>query len=439
VQRHVAAHPGGLVPEAVVVAGAWLWGRFVGAVAEESNGRVSFQYDPDFLRSGWDISPIHLDRRTVGENPISFPELSRFEAFAGLPGVLADALPDRFGNAIIRRYFTDHGRPDDALSPVQRLLYVGSRAMGALEFKPAVRRPAGAAEQLPLDLSQLVGEARSVIQGKADVALPEIMRVGSSAGGARAKAVVLWHRDDNMLRSDFAKPKPGDEHWIIKFDGVDDHGTPDERTKPFNRVESSYMQLAKLAGIDTPPTLLLEAHGLAHLMSKRFDRIDGAKLHLHSLGGLQHADFNSPGTYSYEGLLRTVLTLGLSYGSLEEAYRRAVFNVAMVNQDDHVKNMSFLLAESGGWSLAPAYDLTFAKGAGFTRSHQMSINGKVDGITRDDLLALGGFANLPKRGAEILDAVLEVRTRWLEVAALSRVPEAHARRIEQEFPRLAAA
>jgi serine/threonine-protein kinase HipA len=427
------------VPESVVAAEVWLWSRYVGAVAEEPNGRITFQYDPEFLRAGWEISPVHLDRRTIGENPVSFPELSRVEAFAGLPGVLADALPDRFGNAIIRKYFTDRGQPSDALSPVQRLLYVGARAMGALEFKPAVRRPAGAAEQLPLDLSELVGEARSVIQGKMDVALPEIMRVGSSAGGARAKAVVLWHREDNTLRSDFAKPNPGEEHWIIKFDGVGDDGAPDERTKSFNRIEAAYTQLAKLAGIDTPPTQLLEERGLAHLMSKRFDRVDGARLHLHSLGGLQHADFNSPGAYSYEGLLRTVLTLGLSYGALEEAYRRAVFNVAMVNQDDHVKNISFLLTPDDGWRLAPAYDLTFAKGAGFTRNHQMSVNGKVSGLARDDLLALGGFANLPKRGARIIDEVVVARERWTEIASSLRVPEEHARRIEREFPRLAEA
>jgi serine/threonine-protein kinase HipA len=430
--------PESIVADAVIAAEVWLWGRLVGAVGEESNGRVSFQYAPEFLRAGWEFSPVHLDRRTVGAHPISFAELTRVEAFAGLPGVLADALPDRFGNAIIKKYFTDHGRPADALSPVQRLLYVGARAMGALEFRPAVRRPVSVAEQLPLDLSELVGEARAVVHGKMDVALPEIMRVGSSAGGARAKAVVLWHRDDNTLRSDFAKPRAGEEHWIIKFDGIGDDGNPDENTKPFNRIEASYMQLAKLAGMDTPPTLLLEDRGLAHLMSKRFDRVDGAKLHLHSLGGLHHVDFNSPGAYSYEGLLRSVLTLGLSYGALEEAYRRAVFNVAFVNQDDHVKNISFLMTPNDGWLLAPAYDLTFAKGAGFTRHHQMSVNGKVAGIDRDDLLTLGAFANLRKRGADILDAVLEARTRWHEVASVHGVPDAHAQRIEKEFPRLGA-
>jgi serine/threonine-protein kinase HipA len=426
------------VPDTVAAA-VWLWGRLVGAVAEAPNGAISFQYDPEFLRDGWEISPIHLDRRVVGENPISFPGLSRIEAFAGLPGVLADALPDRFGNAIIRKYFTDRGRPDDALSPVQRLLYVGARAMGALEFRPAVRRAAGAAEQLPLELSRLVGEARSVIDGTLDATMPEIMRIGSSAGGAHAKAIVLWNRGDNTLRSDFATPRADDEHWVIKFDGVADGGAPSEHTKPFNRVEWAYMQLAKQAGIDTPPTRLLEERGLAHLMSKRFDRVDGAKLHLHSLGGLQHVDFNSPGLYSYEGLLRTVLTLGLPYGALEEAYRRAVFNVAFVNQDDHVKNISFLLTPGQGWLLAPAYDLTFAKGAGYTRTHQLSVNGKVSGISRDDLLALGAFANLPKRGAPIIDAVLDARAHWHRVASSAGVSEAGAHRIEKEFPRLAAA
>lgn len=420
-----------------VAAGVWMWDRFVGAVAENENGQVAFQYDPAFLRDGWDISPIKLGRVAIGDAPVSFAELGRVEAFAGLPGVLADALPDRFGNAIIRKYFTDRGNADAALSPVQRLLYVGARAMGALEFRPAVPRRVTKAEQLPLELSELVVQARAVIGGHVDEALPEIMRIGASAGGARAKAVVLWNRAANTLRSDFAEPEQGEEHWMLKFDGTGEGAGAADAPKPFNRIEAAYAAMARAGGLDVAETTLLEQAGYAHLMSRRFDRVNGAHVHLHSLGGLQHVDYNSPGAYSYEGLVRTVLDLGLDYGAVTEAFRRAAFNVAMVNQDDHVKNISFLMDRASGWRLAPAYDLTFAKGAGYTRHHQMSIGGKVSGIGRDDLITLGRFAGLRKGGADELDAILAIRARWRHFAAATGVPERDAVRVESHFPDLA--
>ncbi len=422
-------------------AGITLWDTFVGAVAEEPNGRITFEYSQEFLERGWEISPIHLNRRVIGRNPVSFPELTKMEAFAGLPGVLADALPDRFGNAIIKKYFSDRGQPELALSPVQRLLYLGNRAMGALQFAPAVRRESNRAEELPLQLSRLVEQARAVIEGKIDVAIPEIMRVGTSAGGARPKAIILWHPGRNTVRSDFAQPNEGEEHWIIKFDGVGIDGAPDEKTKPYNRIEKTYIDIAKRAGIHTPQTRLLVERGLAHLMSKRFDRDGQRRLHQHTLGGLQHLDYDSPGDYSYEGFMRTILALDTRepYPMLQEAFRRAVFNVALVNQDDHVKNISFVMDPKphGGWQLAPAYDLTFAFGAGFTKQHQMSVNGKVEKITRADLLALGKFAGLRSSGAEEIDAVLDARSHWAAMAAKAKVPAERVAAIEKKFPELA--
>lgn len=419
-----------------VAAEVWIWGRRVGAVAEDPSGAIAFQYDPEFLNDGWELSPIHLRRATIGRAPVSFPELNRVEAFNGLPGMLADALPDRFGNAIIAKYFTDRGEPDAALSPIQRLLYVGSRAIGALEFRPALRRQVTKAEQLPIELAKLVTEARAVIGGKADVALPEIMRIGASAGGARAKAVVLWDRVASTIRSDFATPRAGEEHWIIKFDGTGEGRGRADAPKPYNRIEAAYAAMARDAGLDVAETALLEDRGYGHLMSRRFDRVAGERIHLHSLGGLTHTDYNSPGAYSYEGLIRTVLALGLDHRAVREAYRRAVFNVAMVNQDDHVKNISFLFDRATGWRLAPAYDLTFAKGAGYTRHHQMSVNGKVSGIRRADLLALGKFAGLRKSGADEIDRMIEVRGKWPDYARRTGVPQVDVKRVSADFPKL---
>ncbi|MGH7537438.1 MAG: type II toxin-antitoxin system HipA family toxin, partial [Gemmatimonadales bacterium] len=237
--------------EIAIAAEIWIWNHFVGAVAETDDGQISFEYAPAFARTGLEISPLMLPLSRKG--PLTFPELQRLEAFAGLPGVLADALPDRFGNAVITKYFTDRGRPDDALRPVQKLLYVGERAMGALAFRPPMRVER-AAERESLEIAALVEQARVVVEGRPDAAIPEIMRVGASAGGARPKALILWNRSTNQVRSGFAKPRPGDEQWIIKFDGVGELDAPDPRPSPFNRIEYAYSRLGRDAGVDLPET-----------------------------------------------------------------------------------------------------------------------------------------------------------------------------------------
>lgn len=407
------------MPEVAVAAEVWIWKHFVGAVAETGDGQITFEYDPAFARSGLEISPLMLPLSKQG--PVTFPELHRLEAFAGLPGVLADALPDRFGNAVIRKYFTDRGRPDDAMRPVQKLLYVGKRAMGALEFRPPIRVERSA-ERESLEIAALVEQARIVIEGRPDAAIPEIMRVGASAGGARPKALVRWNRTTNKIRSGFAKPQAGDESWIMKFDGVGELEAPDPTPKPFNRIEYAYSRLARDAGIDMPDTALLEERRCGHLMVKRFDRIRNIRLHLHSLGGLHHVDYNNPGQFSYEQFLRTILQLDLGYPALEEGFRRGVFNVVAVNQDDHVKNISFLMDEKGVWSLAPAYDLTYARGAGFTRVHQMTLNNKVDGFTRKDLLTIGASMGIKRDGADIVDSVVAAMGNWEKYARAAKVP-----------------
>ncbi len=408
-----------------------LWDRTVGAVAELSDGQVIFEYDEEFRRSGLEVSPRNLPLSARG--PQVFPALVRLEAFDGLPGVLADALPDRFGNAIIRRYFADRGRPEAAMSPVQKLLYVGSRAMGALQFAPAHRIPRNAREEEALEVAGLVGAARRVVEGRTDVAIPEIMRLGSSAGGARAKAVILWNRTTDEVRSAFAPVRDGDEHWLIKLDGVGELSDPDPTPQPYNRIESAYARLARAAGVEMADTELLEEGPRAHFLTRRFDRQAEGRLHLHSLGGMEHVDYNVPGLYSYEQLLRLVLALGLGYPALEQAFRRAVFNVLAVNQDDHVKNHAFLMDDAGRWRLAPAYDLTFVRGRGFTRQHQMSLAGKRDGFAADDLLSVGARFGIRGDGRAVVREVGEALARWPELARDAGVPQDRAAAISDAF------
>jgi serine/threonine-protein kinase HipA len=398
-----------------------LWGHRVGAVVEDEDQVITFEYDPSFVGAGLEISPVHLPLTVRG--PIQFPELRRLEAFGGLPGVLADSLPDRFGNAVIRRYFEERGTPGLEMSPVQKLLYVGNRAMGALEFRPALEN-SHRGNEVPLEVADLVSQARDVIEGRTDVAVPEIIRVGSSAGGMRPKALVLWDEDTGIVRSGHAKPREGETQWILKFDGVTQASSPeypgemrvDQAPLPYMRIEHCYTQMARLAGMETVETRLLQERDYNHLLIRRFDRSAGGRVHQHTLGGMQHIDYNQPGAYSYEGYFRTILRLNLGYPALEEGFRRVVFNVAAANQDDHVKNLSFLLDESGQWRLSPAYDLTFALGEGFTRRHQMSVGGKREGVTPDDLRALANRFGIDHDGQEAIEAVKLALGYWEELA-----------------------
>lgn len=410
----------------MIVAEVQLWGQRVGAVAEAPDGQITFEYTDAFRRSGLEISPVHLPLSLRG--PVSFPALTRQEAFEGLPGVLADSLPDRFGNAVIRRWFEQQGRPDDALSPVQKLLYVGRRAMGALSFLPGHAVDVGTEQAL--ELAELVMAARQVVEGSPEVAVPEIMRVGASAGGARAKAVVLW--DGERIRSGFATPRGDEQHWLLKFDGAGDLEDPHRAAQPYNRVEFAYHRLARRAGIHMADCELLRDGELAHFLTHRFDR-NGRDPHIHSLGGMTHTDYNQPGLYSYEQWFRLVLRLGGDHATLEEAFRRAVFNLLARNQDDHVKNISFLLERDGTWRLAPAYDLTYARGRGFTRVHQMSFAGKRDGFEAADLRTVGERFGLRGGGKPVIQQVAEALQHWPDEARAAEVPEDWIDRLGGEF------
>ncbi len=396
---------------------------------EGPGGRITFEYARGFRSSGPEISPIHLPVARRG--PVSFPELARKPAFLGLPGVFADALPDQFGNAVIRRYFEERGRPDDALSPLQRLLYIGGRAMGALEFHPPLDPGPGTEEAL--EVRELVGQARRVIEGDVSVAVPEIVQVGGSAGGARPKALILWDRAANRVRSGFAPPEPGEEPWLIKFDGVtaDAAGQGMRCTQspgPWGRIEYAYSRMAREAGVEMPATHLLRDGEFAHFMIRRFDRVldddtcTFRRLHFHSLSGLQHIDFNDRFVFSYEAYFDTIRAIGLGQRAVNEAFRRMVFSVATVNFDDHVKNFGFLMNSAGRWRLAPAYDVTYAENDAWTRQHQMSVRGKFRGITRGDLLEVGEMFDVPRGGREIVGAVEEAVAGWREQARAVGVP-----------------
>ncbi|MES2304299.1 MAG: type II toxin-antitoxin system HipA family toxin [Gemmatimonadota bacterium] len=426
-------------PERGAVATVHLWGHEVGAVAEDpQSGRVVFEYAEQFRSSGLEISPIHLPLTRSG--PQTFDELARSRSFLGLPGVLADSLPDAFGNAIITQFFEQQGRPEASLSAVQRLLYVGSRGMGALEFRPPTNTRVPELTTEALEVASLVDQARRVIEGDTRVALPEIMQVGATAGGARAKGLILWDRARDRVRSGFAAPERGEEPWIIKFDGVTaarggHELTRDFRPGPYGRIEYAYSRLARRAGITMAETHLLREREYAHFMTKRFDRVGTERLHLHSLGGLLHADYDIRQLVSYEEYLRTIQELELGAPAVLEGYRRMVFNLAARNQDDHVKNFAFLMDESGKWSLAPAYDLIYSVGGQWAATHQMRANGRDDGFTRDDLLAVGAKFNLPGDGKEVLREVEDALAHWPEEAAATGLGGVEIGKIGEAFRR----
>ncbi|HUF51403.1 MAG TPA: type II toxin-antitoxin system HipA family toxin [Longimicrobiales bacterium] len=408
--------------EVLVFAEVRLWGRTVGGVAELDDGRIVFEYDPAFRMSGLELSPVRLPLATRG--PVRFDELVRKDGFQGLPGLLADALPDAFGTAVIRAFYTSRGEERKAFSPVQHLLYVGERAIGALEFRPAEKLPRRAAEAEALEVAELVADARRIIAGHADVTIPEIYRIGSSAGGMRPKAVVLHNPATGEIRSAFATPQAGDIPCILKFDGVGEATTAGllGEPQPFNRVEAAYAHMARAAGLDVVDVAMHEGDlGHAHLLIPRFDFRGGERLHQHTLGGLLHVDYNDPGASSYEEYLRTILRLGMPPAAVIEGFRRMTFNILAVNQDDHVKNLSFHMDTSGAWSLTPAYDLTFAKGGGWTMTHQMRVAGKRSGITRTDLIEVAEMFGL-RNPAGIIAQVADAVGRWPECAADQRVP-----------------
>jgi len=392
-----------------------LYDTLIGAVAWDTAKEIGvFEYDPAFLRSGIEVSPITLPLRA---GRFSFPELPR-ETFKGLPGLLADSLPDKFGNLLINQWLTRQGRSPESFDPVERLCYLGTRAMGALEFRPAILS-AGPSETLHLDaMVKLASEALAsrnqlhVNLEQSPEALATILRVGTSAGGARAKAVICWNPQTGEVKSGQLAPEPGFEPWLLKFDGVSENRDK-ELNDPlgYGRIEYAYHLMARAAGITMSDCRLLEENGRAHFMTRRFDRDEqGRKFHIQSLCGVAHFDFNQAGAYSYEQAFQIARRLGLPQTDLTEMFRRAVFNVMSRNQDDHTKNIAFIMDRRGNWRLAPAFDLIYAynPSGAWTSHHQMTLNGKRDDFLTSDLTEAAVHADL--RAPKAKAVIQEVRT-----------------------------
>lgn len=409
------------------VAEVRLWKKRIGAVSlDEGQEYAAFQYTDDFARSGIEISPLMMP---LSNTIYTFPGLPR-STFWGLPGLLADSLPDRFGNALIDSWLATQGRNAGAFNAVERLCYVGERGMGALEFVPQVGPNLRNAKKIEID--SLVKLASDVLthhgefsgdfsDGHQAEALKDILRVGTSAGGARAKAVVAWNPKTNEIRSGQVFAGQDFEYWILKFDGVAGNKDKElEDPKGFGVIEYAYYLMAKACGIVMSECKLFEENNRRHFMTRRFDRLPGGeKLHMQSLGALAHFDYNQAGAYSYEQALLTLRQLGLPMSDIEEQFRRMVFNIVARNQDDHVKNIAFLMDKQGQWSLAPAFDMTYSynPSGAWTATHQMTLNGKRDGFSLFDFRAAAQKAVMKRGRAEaIVREVTEVVERWPEFA-----------------------
>ena len=418
-----------------------LWGTRIGTVAfDDESGLGAFEYDPDFLSSGIEVAPITMP---LSRRVYSFPELAR-QSFHGLPGLLADSLPDKFGNAVINAWLQRRGRSPGSFDPVERLCYTGNRGMGALEYVPA--RGPSASESESLEIDRLVQLASDILRSREDMhvvigenAMQEIIKVGSSAGGARAKAVIAWNEQTGDIRSGQIEAGKGYGCWLIKFDGVSKNGDKEGDDVPqYTRIEFAYHLMAKDAGILMNECRLYEEKGRCHFMTRRFDRdpSTGGKIHMQSLGAMAHVDFNQPGAYSYEQAAQIMRRLRISNTEIRQFYRRMVFNVLARNQDDHVKNIAFLMDRAGRWSLAPAYDVTYAFNPDgmWTGTHQMSINGKRDAITRQDLLASAKTMGVKKAAAEeAIDSVRASLSKWSSFAEEAKLQESSSQRIAGQF------
>jgi serine/threonine-protein kinase HipA len=406
-----------------------IWGELVGAVAwDDANGYATFEYTRTFSNKGWDLAPLQMPV-TSNQRIFSFPGLRKkadvmLDTFKGLPGLLADVLPDRYGNELINLWLAQQGRAPDSMNPVETLCFIGERGMGALEFEPATLNESKRAFAVEID--SIVDIAKKILSNKEafkanlqkeeEKAVLEILRIGTSAGGARPKAVIAYNQKTGEVRSGQTNASKGFEHWLIKLDGVSD--TQLGSSYGYGRVEMAYYNMAVACGIEMMPSALLEENGRAHFMTKRFDREAGSvKHHIQSFCALKHYDYNLVDSFSYEQLFQTMRELNLPYPAAEQLFRRMVFNVMARNCDDHTKNFAFRLKKDGKWELAPAYDICHAYSPNhqWVSRHALSINGKRSNITREDLLTIGKSIK-NKKAAETIDHIGSVIKNWKEFA-----------------------
>jgi serine/threonine-protein kinase HipA len=406
-----------------------LWSERVGAVAWDANTKIaSFEYDPKFITNNWEVAPLKMPLNQTNRI-FSFPDLVRNTTFKGLPGLLADVLPDKFGNQLISAWLAQNGRPENSLNPVELLCFIGTRGMGALEFEPVNFKSSQTAFTIEMD--NLVKISQEVVNNSQDFetnlnqdeqkALLDILKIGTSAGGARPKAIIAYNKKTGVIKSGQAKAPKGFNHWLIKLDGVSD--SQFGASTGYGRVEMAYYLMAKACEIDMTKCQLLEENGRAHFMTQRFDREDGDIKHLiQTFCAMQHFDFNNVNSYSYEQLFQTLRLLRLPYPQAEQMFRRMVFNVMARNCDDHTKNFAFRLRKDQDWELAPAYDIchAFRPGSEWVIQHVLSINGKRSNISKEDLLTIAKSMNI-KKAKEIIQQISEVVKNWYYFAEETKV------------------
>jgi len=422
------------------------WGHLVGAVVlDPSTGFYAFEYDDNWIARGKPLAPLQMPNQ---RGVFIFPQLEP-NTYLRLPAMLADALPDKFGNALVNAYLSDQGVPMEKITPLDRLAYAADRSMGALTFRPPIRN--GGETSTAIQLADLVKAARSMVSGAITTtpaiheALRQLIQVGTSAGGARAKAVIAYNPATGEIKSGQFDAPEGFEHWLVKLDGIS--VDPNREFDPliggteYGRVEYAYHLMAGRAGIEMSECQLLPEGPRTHFLTRRFDRTNkGERIHLQSLCALAHLDFNLTSTHSYNQYFETIRKLGLGREAIEQAFRRVVFNVAAVNRDDHTKNLAFLLSESGSWQLAPAYDVTHSHNSQskWTQRHQMSVNGKFDGITLADLREVGDRHLVPNY-AGVIDEIFQAIDCWHDFARSAQVGKETTERIamdiEQNRPR----
>jgi serine/threonine-protein kinase HipA len=419
-----------------------LWNERVGAIVWNADtGIADFEFEPAFLRKGLDIAPLKMPVNAANSRIFSFPELRDSQTFKGLPGLLADVLPDRYGNTLINTWLARNGRPADSMNPVEMLCFIGQRGMGALEFEPVV--PKGKNTSTKLEVDNLVEISEAILSGRKNFhtdlsedeekGLLDILKIGTSAGGARAKAVIAYNPKTGEVRSGQAEAPKGFTQWLIKFDGV--HDAQFGTSREYGRVEMAYHLMAVDCGIEMTECRLLEEHGRAHFMTRRFDRVsDQGKVHVQTFCAIQHFDFNNVGSYSYEQLFQTMRSLRLDYPQAEQMYRRMVFNVLARNCDDHTKNFAFTMDKNGQWALAPAYDICHAyrPDSPWVSQQSLSVNGKRLGINRKDLLAVAKQMTV-KKPDDIISQIEKVLTLWPDYASQCHVEAVLQKAIAKTF------
>ncbi len=417
-----------------------MWGTTIGYLHRQDNGLIGFQYDNDFIPSGIEVAPVKMP---LSELTYSFPTLPEI-TFSGLPGMLADSLPDKFGNIVIKRYLESQGRTEDSLTVLEKLCYTGQRGMGALEYEPSANI-VDINEEVNIDVltklaSDILSEKESLNIKYDDNMIAQLMQGSSSVGGARAKTLIALNPETNEVRSGQINAGKGFEYWLLKFDDIANNKDKDKEPdgKEYTKIEYAYYLMAKAAGIKMSECRLYKENERAHFMTKRFDRrgVKGEKLHMQSLCAIAHMDFNSPRMYSYEDAFNIMRQLKLPHTDFIQLYRRMLFNEYAKNYDDHTKNIAFLMDKKGVWRLSPAYDMTFSysKSSTWVNAHQMLINGKADEITEDDFMKVAEKAGIKKAEAEkCIGQVKNVISQWDSFAEESELSKANTERINKFF------